>query len=550
MKILQEISSIIAEHSPDFPDLILKSRAKLFENNFSHSIEAKDQAYYRAYNGIVSQNVVTEDGLRDLIFPKGTSDVNFRSFKSRLKKRLLHSLMLIRIEPETVSNTDAAEGEVLHLLYIAYVSSVYYNDFVTKEIKDIAIGIARKYDFFFLELRLLELQLQLSLTNGTKREIEKYYKEWLLVKEKHALLLSISDIHYKITLLRKNKLTTNDKLITAYRGFLNEVTNILHICEFDIAFSLYCGLSAIIFLTCMEFKKVLDICDEYEDYLTRKPHFNSPARQLFIAEHRQGALFHLGEYIRSKEIMEAALTDLPISRKKLQTIKRLYNIHYAVYAGDCEYAFDQCMTLLKKQNVQWLDEQRRSHIVLLRTYLWLAYFLQIAESSKYRSGSERQDIAMFASKRPNISTIRNDIPGYEHDKPGAKSTILMFEIILKLIEAKETIIFGNHDEENPLSNESSILHELENAFLYFKLHVPKNQKRVFAFAEIIKVFSRNLYDSGKILRKKVEKHRKKLPSTFVCDDIELLPFDVLTDHLILWWDKSGKVKTATVSKKK
>ena len=60
-------------------------------------------------------------------------------------------------------------------------------------------------------------------------------------------------------------------------------------------------------------------------------------------------------------------------------------------------------------------------------------------------------------------------------------------------------------------------------------------------AQIVHIISKNLYADGMVLRKKVEKHRKKLPSTCMCDDIELLPFDVLTDHLILWWDKSGVI---------
>ena len=68
-------------------------------------------------------------------------------------------------------------------------------------------------------------------------------------------------------------------------------------------------------------------------------------------------------------------------------------------------------------------------------------------------------------------------------------------------------------------------------------------------AQIVHIISKNLYADGMVLRKKVEKHRKKLPSTFVCDDIELLPFDVLTDHLILWWDKSvGRSKKSPTKK--
>jgi hypothetical protein len=47
----------------------------------------------------------------------------------------------------------------------------------------------------------------------------------------------------------------------------------------------------------------------------------------------------------------------------------------------------------------------------------------------------------------------------------------------------------------------------------------------------------------------VEGQRKKLPSTFICDDIELLPFDKLADHLIIWWDKIAEENAKIVTKK-
>jgi hypothetical protein len=54
-----------------------------------------------------SGEVQTDEELRTLIFPNGTSDANYRSFKSRLKKRLVNSFMLISIDADEVSNTDA-----------------------------------------------------------------------------------------------------------------------------------------------------------------------------------------------------------------------------------------------------------------------------------------------------------------------------------------------------------------------------------------------------------------------------------------------------------
>jgi hypothetical protein len=203
----------------------------------------------------------------------------------------------------------------------------------------------------------------------------------------------------------------------------------------------------------------------------------------------------------------------------------------------------------KKRNAQLLDRPNRSHFIFLKAYLWLSYFLGIAENSHYPSGIDRDDVQLFISKRPNISTIRNDIPEYEHDQSGGLSLLRMLESIMMILTAREEIIANQGSVDNPLSNRKDFHHTIDRNIRYIKKHVPKDQKRVFAFAEIVQIISKNLYADGMVLRKKVEKHRKKLPSTFMCDDIELLPFDVLTDHLILWWGKSAVMSKKTTTKK-
>jgi hypothetical protein len=191
----------------------------------------------------------------------------------------------------------------------------------------------------------------------------------------------------------------------------------------------------------------------------------------------------------------------------------------------------------------------KSDFIFLKAYLWLSYFLGLAQDSNYPSGIEREDVQAFISKRPNISTIRNDIPEYEQDKSGGLSLLRMLDSTLLILTAREEIISKKRSSEEPLSNEQDFHHTIDRNIRYIKKHVPKDQKRVFAFAEIIHIVSKNLYANGTVLRKKVEKHRKKLPSTFNCDDIELLPFDVLTDHLILWWGKSAVMSKKTNTKK-
>jgi hypothetical protein len=549
MKLVKEIASIVAEYSPEKPEIFLKSKSKVFETKGGNHFEGKDVAYYRAFHALNNGEVQTEEELRALIFPNGTSDANYRSFKSRLKKRLVNSLMLISIDADDISNTDAAEGEALYYFYTAYVASVLGHSFLASELQDEAILIARKYDIFYVELQLLEERLRYFSSLGSKRKYEQYYQLWLKARDNYLLHVEAVQIGYRFQKAIRGKYGRTEDLLKAMEHSINEYQQLLEKLEFDSAFVVYFRLCSGLSLAKNKFDEILTHCDSYQEYLERKPHFNSPSRQLNIAELRRKAYFFLGDYARSKQIIEDALNRLPDSRIRMSINKRIYCLQYGIYSLDLEYAFNQFCILSNKSTANLIDEPIRSHFVFLKAYLWLSYFLGIAQDSQYPSGIERKDVQIFISKRPNILSLRNDIPEYEHDQSGGLSVLRMFESIMIIITAREDIVSRQRSLDFPLSNDKDIQLAIENAIIYFKKHVPKDQKRVFAFAEIIRIISQNLYETGKQLSKRVEGQRKKLPSTFICDDIELLPFDKLADHLLIWWEKIAEEKVTIVTKK-
>jgi tetratricopeptide (TPR) repeat protein len=549
MKLLQKIASIVAEYSPETPEIIIKSQSKIFHSNGRKDANGKDAAYYRAFHALKSGEVQTDEELRTLIFPNGTSDANYRSFKSRLKKRLVNSLMLISIDANEVSNTDAAEGEALYYLYTSYITCALAGSHIAKELYDKAISIARKYELFYIELRLLEERWYQSRKYSTVRTQNKDYAAISLVHEKLQLYVNILRIKHDFVKLSRHRFATDKQLLNEYLVCINELEKILKMHEIN---SGVVARFAVLITTCLlinDYRSLLAHCQEYGDYLQRKSHFDSPNRQMYLAMYRQIGHFRLEEYEQSKEVFEAALSKLPSSRVKLNVNSRIQGFQHAVYALDTEYAFELFSFLSKKNNVQLMSSPNRAHFIFIKAYLWLSYFLGLAQDSKYPSGIERDDVQAFISKRPNISTIRNDIPEYEQDKSGGLSLLRMLDSTLLILTAREEIISKKRSAEEPLSNEQDFHHTIDRNIRYIKKNVPKDQKRVFAFAEIIHIISKNLYADGMVLRKKVEKHRKKLPSTFVCDDIELLPFDKLADHLIIWWDENAEENAKIVTKK-
>jgi len=538
MELIQKLASIVADYSREQPEIFIKSKLDALKKNGFKEKEGQDASYYRAFHALRHGEVQTDEELRAHIFPNGTSDANYRSFKSRLKKRLVNSLMLISIDADEVSNTDAAEAEAMYYVYTAYISGILGGSDFTKELHDKAILIARKYEFFHIELRLLEEQWSRSMAYSTLKRFDKDLASISLVHEKLHLHFEVLKIKHEFVKMTRTRMIVEKTQMKAHTVGIAALKKILEVHEINSAVNTYYSYLFSVCLLQHDYRALLIYCQELGDYLQRKSHFDSPNRQMYLANYRMVAHFRLGEYERSKEVFEAAIQKLPSSRIRIHIQRRMLCFQHAVYALDIEYAFDLFSFLSKKRNLQLMHISNKSDFIFLKAYLWLSYFLGIAENSHYPSGIDRDDVQLFVSKRPIISTIRNDIPEYEHDKSGGLSLLRMLESIMMILTAREEIISKNRSAEEPLSNEHGIHRAIDNAIRYIKKHVPKDQKRVFVFAEIVHIISKNLYADGMVLRKKVEKHRKKLPSTFVCDDIELLPFDVLTDHLILWWDKS------------
>jgi hypothetical protein len=548
MKLLQKISRIIAEEMPATPEIIIQSKGSFHYSSSDGSMPRKDAAYYRAFHALKNGDVQTEEDLRALIYPNGTSDANYRSFKSRLKKRLVNSLMLISIDADEVSNTDAAEAEAMYYVYTAYISGILGGTNFTKELHDKAISIARKYEFFHIELRLLEDRWHQSRAHSSLKRLNKDLAAISLVHDKLQLHVEVFKIKHEFVKMTSNRITVGKAQLNAHLVCIESLKKILEVHQIYSAVNTY---YAFLFSACLlqhDYRALLIYCQELADYLQRKSHFDSPNRRMYLAVYMQVAHFRLGEYEQSKVVFEAAMQKLPSSRIRMNINQRVQSFQHAVYALDTEYAFDQYCFMSQKRNVQLLDRPNRSHFIFLKAYLWLSYFLGLAQDSKYPSGIERKDVQTFISKRPNISTIRNDIPEYEKDKSGGLSLLRMLDSTLLILTAREEIISKKRSAEDPLSNEQDFHHTIDRNIRYIKKNVPKDQKRVFAFAEIILIISKNLYANGTVLRKKVEKHRKKLPSTFVCDDIELLPFDKLADHLIIWWDKIAEENANIVTK--
>ncbi|MGA1415069.1 MAG: hypothetical protein ACO323_08515, partial [Candidatus Kapaibacteriota bacterium] len=482
----------------------------------------KDAAYYRAFHALKNGDVQTEEDLRALIYPNGTSDANYRSFKSRLKKRLVNSLMLISIDADEVSNTDAAEGEAMYYVYTAYISGILGGSDFTKELHDKAISIARKYEFYHIELRLLEEQWSRSMAYSTIKKLNKDLASISLVHEKLQLHVEVLKIKHEFVKMTRSRMIVEKTQMKAHKVGIDALKKILEVHEINSAVNTYYSYLFSVCLLQHDYRALLIYCQELGDYLQRKSHFDSPNRQMYLATYRMLAHFRLGEYERSKEVFEAAIQKLPSSRIRIHIQRRMLSFQHAIYALDTEYAFDLYSFLSQKRNVQLMHITNKSDFIFLKAYLWLSYFLGLAQDSNYPSGIEREDVQAFISKRPNISTIRNDIPEYEQDKSGGLSLLRMLDSTLLILTAREEIISKKRSAEDPLSNEQDFHHTIDRNIRYIKKHIPKDQKRVFAFAEIIHIISKNLYANGTELRKKVEKHRKKLPSTFVCDDIELL----------------------------
>ena len=299
MKLLQKISEIIAEKMPATPEIIIRSKGRYYNSSSVGTMPSKDASYYSAFHALKNGEVQTDEELRAHIFPNGTSDANYRSFKSRLKKRLVNSLMLISIDADEVSNTDAAEVEAIYYVYTAFVSGILGGSDFTKELHDKAIMIARKYEFFHIELRLLEEQWYRSMAYSTIKRMNKDLASISLVHQKLQLHVEALKIKHEFVIMTRSRFTVEKTQLKAHTVGIAALKKILEVHEIDLAVNTYYGCLFGFCILKHDYRALLIYCQELGDYFQRKSHFDSPNRQMYLANYRMVAHFRLGEYEQS-----------------------------------------------------------------------------------------------------------------------------------------------------------------------------------------------------------------------------------------------------------
>jgi hypothetical protein len=537
MQLISELAHIVTEYLAESPEIILRSRAKKFELLPFEYIGAKDSYYYRAFNALVHGNIQEDKQLREFIFPEGTSDANFRTFKSRLKKRLLNSVMLISIDPNTVSATDAMEGEAIRLFYASYISSILNSSMITWDLSTQALNIARKFDMFYIEIRLLESLLQNSTFYGTKKEYDHYYSEWMAARKKYNLYMDVVGIEHRLSAMLREKFNIFQETIELYEQAAQALYAILQQCEFDLAYRQYYLTATNLALMKNDFEQVLSISSAYEDYLHRKPHFNSINRELYISEQKQRAYFYLGQYNASKQTMEKAMARLPESRKQLRITRALFSLHNAIYVCDCAYAVQLCDIMGKRSNIHWFTPRQRAHFILLRGFLWLEYHIGMAQASDYPCDLQAIHIQRFIAKRPLVSTILNDIPEFEKNISGGLAIARILTAILHITQLRKDIIFEQLSPARLLKKNDACIENLEALMRYIQKHIKSDtQKRVHAFTHFLCVLAQNITMNSKELFLLTQQYRDQLPPVLIPDDDELIPFGICAHFLLQWWD--------------
>ncbi|MEN9829257.1 MAG: hypothetical protein RJA11_1873, partial [Bacteroidota bacterium] len=269
MELIQKLASIVADYSQEQPEIFIKSKLDALKKNGFKEKEGKDASFYRAFHALRHGEVQTDEELRAHIFPNGTSDANYRSFKSRLKKRLVNSLMLISIDADEVSNTDAAEGEALYYLYTSYITCALAGSHIAKELYDKAISIARKYELFYIELRLLEERWYQSRKYSTVRTQNKDYAAISLVHEKLQLHVEVFKIKHEFVKMTSNRITVGKAQLNAHLVCIESLKKILEVHEIYSAVNTYYAFLLSACLLQHDYRALLVYCQELGDYLQR-----------------------------------------------------------------------------------------------------------------------------------------------------------------------------------------------------------------------------------------------------------------------------------------
>lgn len=425
--------------------------------------ENSNSNFTKFYHFLKNANSDDEDLAAQHIGYSGKEDPNYRRFRIDYKNKLLHTLLFIDSSNPAFKERSQAflrcqlqfsVIQILHLFGEIESVLIYSRELLEQSLKfevtEISLGICRM-------LRNLYVQKYKN-----KKEYEKYRDLCKKLETDYDYERKVDEYLDHLLSFYIKSIDLQPEVSDLANAYYNELFIYFQKSPtFNLGIKIY-GIAIIKYLSCLEYKSVIEVCDRALDFLESKPFETSNFKPVFV-NNKLTALLHTRQYILAREVSNNILL-FPHKGSTNWFISLERCIRLELHCNNIERAFE-----LYTEGIEHKNFQHRPQLGKEDWYLIGGYF----------SLFEKMGILPKGSIKFKINKFLNQTEMSQQDKEGRNVGVQILVVLHQLIDKKY----------DGLDNRMETLTRYRNRYLKGDQHT-----RSYLFIQIIKSLVRAGFD--------------------------------------------------------
>ena len=403
------------------------SKIDVLDKTFLNS--KSENLYYKLYNAIESGKISTDEEAAQLVYGTNKADPRYKMLKSRLRDKVLKSVMLLDVDDAFNNEVGKAYFECLTHLYsletiikLTGTTKLVYElvkDNYTKALKYNFYDILRNYSYYLISY------YSLKGDKKSLKEEEINYLKFLDLAQKEQYAKSL---YMKANVEFVSQIPITNELLVDVKSNLEQLYLLrIEINNPEIDF-FYFYLSFLYYENNNELNKILSICDEADDLMSTNPNIVTNTRKFVILLYRMKALLHTRQFSKGINLLKNIEgLEIPESNYNWFILKES---EFKLYLQD--YKIEEAHKVYQ----QVLDNKSYKRQSAQLTEKWKIYYAYLVFMESYLNKGEYKF---------SLPKFLNDVPINSKDKSGYNFAIRVIEILFNAARKDYNLIFSKMD---------------------------------------------------------------------------------------------------------
>ena len=474
------------------------SKIDVLDKTFLNS--KSENLYYKLYNAIESGKISTDEEAAQLVYGTNKTDPRYKMLKSRLKDKVLKSVMLLDVDDAFNNEVGKAYYECLTHLQIIEIIIKFTGTtiLVVKLIKE-NYSKSVKYKFYDILSKYSYYLIIYYSFKGDKRSLnleEKKFIKYVDLEQKEKIAKCLYS--KAVVGFESGDPITNDLISDTKENLDKLYVFSVEIKTPDVDFH-YIYLAFMFYEISNDFEKLLEICNSAEVLLKNNSSYITYTRKFAILYYKSVAFLYLKKYKEGLRLIDNTTIDIPETNYNWFVLNEVKFKLYLQFQRISEtYGIYKIVVSNKSFNRQ----------VVQITEKWKIYYAYLVFMDNYLNNGDYKF---------NLPKFLNDVPINSKDKSGFNFAIRIIEILFLFAHKKYNVVFA----------------KMEALRIYRSRYLNDNTyKRNHLFLSLLLKAEKTGFDSS-LMQKADWKEIKLLNErNNIIADWEIIPYETLWDIFV------------------